>query len=342
MIKRVISLILFLALFASAALSLTSCTEGEKDGKIQIICTIFPQYDWMRRIIGESERVELTLLINNGNDMHSYDPTAADIMRIAECDMIVYLGENIDGWVAEAIERSGSEDIKSVALAECEGITHRDISSSSHSHDHEGHDHDHEHDHDHDHSHEGHDHGTLDEHIWLSLRNAAVLTQTLCDAICELDPDGAEEYRRNTAAYIEQINALDEKYAASVAEAEQEDRFMLFCDRFPFVYLLEDHHIEYAAAFEGCSADVDADFATVLRLIEEAEAHGVKQVVVTETSDGALANTVASSVRGREVEVLRMNSMQAVSSAQIGKGTTYLSIMEENLRVLRIALGIED
>ena len=332
MVKRVFCAALALILLICACAPLAACQKQGEDGKIHIVCTIFPQYDWMHNIIGESDGVELTLLINNGNDMHSYEPSAADIMEIADCDMIVYLGEGIDGWVSEAIERSGREDVKKVALAECEGVTLRNISSASHTHDH-----DHEHD-----DHEGHDHGTLDEHLWLSLKNATVLTAALCDAICELDPENAESYRDNAAIYISDLTDLRFDFDTAVAKSDESERFMLFCDRFPFVYLLEELGIEYSAAFEGCSADVDADFGTVMRLIEEAEEHNVRYVALTESSDGSLARTVADSVKGREVGLLTFNSMQAVSKKQIDAGACYLSIMRENLRVLSIALGSEE
>ena len=332
MTKRILCLIL---MFALALFTLSGCSKGEQeDGKLKIVCTVFPQYDWMRNIIGETDRVELTLLISNGNDMHSYEPSAADIMKIADCDMIVYLGEGIDGWVSEAIERSGREDLKKIALAECEGVTLRNISSASHTHDHGEHD-------DHD-EHEGHDHGALDEHLWLSLNNATALTEALCDAICELDPENAHSYRDNAERYILALADLRLDFEAAVSRADGNKRFMLFCDRFPFVYLMEELGIDYSAAFEGCSADVDADFVTVLRLIEEAEEHGVDFVAMTESSDGARARTVANAIKDREVGLLTLDSMQAVSKKEIEGGYSYLSIMRENLRVLSVALGVED
>lgn len=334
MVKRVFCAALALILLICACAPLAACQKQGEDGKIHIVCTIFPQYDWMRNIIGETDGVELTLLISNGNDMHSYEPSAADIMKIADCDMIVYLGEGIDGWVSEAIERSGREDVKKVALAECEGVTLRNISSASHTHDH---DHDHEHD-----DHDGHDHGALDEHLWLSLNNATTLTEALCDAICELDPENAQSYRDNAARYISELTDLHFDFDTAVAKSDESGRFMLFCDRFPFVYLMEELGIDYSAAFEGCSADVDADFGTVLRLIEEAEAHGVDYLAVTESSDGELARTVANAIKDRQVGLLTFDSMQAVSKKEIEGGYSYLSIMRENLRVLSVALGVED
>lgn len=329
---RAICAILSFCMLLSLCFSLASCADREDDGKIKIVCTLFPQYDWLRNIIGENDGVELSLIVKNGTDIHSYQPTAADIMEISDCDMIVYLGGGADGWVEQAIERAEGENIKKIALTECDGVTLHNISSSS-----EGHSHG-----EHGHKHEDHDHGTTDEHLWLSLNNAMAICHELCAAICELDVEREEDYLENTEKYIEKLSRLDEKYQLTVAEAEEQKRFMLFCDRFPFVYLLEDYGVEYSAAFEGCSADADADFATVLRLIEELNAHGLDSVIACEGSDVALARTVISSSSVEGGRVLVMNSLQAMSEREIAKGVSYLSVMEENLGVMRIALGLSD
>lgn len=323
-----------------------SCGSGGKDdGKISVVCTLFPQYDWLREIIGESESVELSLIVENGTDIHSYEPTAADILEISNADMIVYLGGEADTWVSEAIERSGNEDAIKIAICECEGVELHDISSASegHSHDHShDHYHDHDHDHDHDHSHEGHDHGTLDEHVWLSLDNAVAICKELSSAMQRLDPDGAESYEDNASEYISRLEALDSEFESLVGGVPEQERFLLFCDRFPFVYLLEDYGVEYAAAFEGCSTDVDADFATVLRLIKEADAHSLSCVAVTEGSDGALAETVLSSSENGAGDIIVFNSLQSVSRLQIAEGLSYISAMRENLEALARALGVKE
>lgn len=299
---------------------------GEDNGKISVVCTLFPQYDWLREIIGDSESVELSLIVENGTDIHSYEPTAADILEISNADMIVYLGGEADTWVSEAIERSGNEDAVKIAICECEGVELHDISSAS-----EGHSHDH-----------GHDHGTLDEHVWLSLDNAVAICYELCSALKRLDPDGAESYENNASEYISRLRVLDAEFESLVDSVPEERRFLLFCDRFPFVYLLEDYGVEYAAAFEGCSTDVDADFATVLRLIKEADAHSLSCVAVTEGSDGALAETVLSSSENGEGDIIVFNSLQSVSKLQIAEGLSYISAMRENLEALARALGVKE
>lgn len=318
--------------------ALSSCfascgRKSEDNGKIKVLCTMFPQYDWLSEIVGESEKIELSLIIQNGTDPHSYEPTAADILAISKADMIVYLGGESDKWVREALERSDNKDIVRVEISECEGVELHDISSASEGHSHEGHDHEH-------HDHEGHNHGTLDEHLWLSLYNAKAACKALAEEVSKLDESGAERYSENAKAYIEKLDALDEKYEKAVESVAETERFLLFCDRFPFVYLLEDYGIEYAAAFEGCSAETDADFETVLRLIEEADEHAIEAVAVTESSDGALARTVLSSSRQGGGEIIVFNSLQSVNKGQIADGISYLSVMEENLNALKSALGI--
>lgn len=325
MIKRFICAILsFLLVFSFA-----SCNfEKEDDGKLKIVCTLFPQYDWIKNITRNAENVEVTLLIANGTDPHSYQPTASDIMTISNCDMIVYVGKDSDMWVQKAIERSKNQNLKTVALSELEGIELRNISASSHSHKEHGHDH------------EGHSHGTVDEHLYLSLHNAKAATSALATELSKIDTGNAELYKENALAYVQELDALDADFCTDLESANLEEPFMLFADRFPFVYLLSDYGISYSAAFEGCTADVDASFDTVVRLINEVDEHNAKYVAVTETSDKALARTVVSSTKTKNQEIIVLNAMQAVTRSQIENGTTYLSVMKDNLNTVRKAVGI--
>ena len=332
--ERALATVVLGCMLISLCLGLCSCERTPSD-KIKIVCTVFPQYDWLRNIIGESERIELSLIVKNGADIHSYQPTAADIMQIAECDMIVYVGGEVDTWVNDALEMADNEQTLKLSMSECEGVMMREISSASENHEHEGHEHE-------GHEHEGHEHGATDEHLWLSLKNAMAICRALCDALCGLDPDDEQSYIQNTEKYIENLSALDQKYSQTVESVGENDRFVLFCDRFPFVYLLDDYGVEYIAAFEGCSADANADFGTVVRLIEEYDAHSLKCVIVCEDSDGRLAQTVVASSQAAEGEILVMNSLQAVSQKQIDGGESYIGLMEENLEVLRAAFGAKN
>lgn len=333
---RLLCALLIFTLILSA-LSLFSCSEKEaSNGKISIVCTLFPQYDWLRNITEGSQNIELKLIIANGSDPHSYQPTAADIMAISNCDIIIYVGGDSDEWVKKAIERSKNDNIQKIALTELEGINLHNISSSSHSHGEDPHD-----DHSHEgHSHEGHSHSSLDEHVYLSLRNAMASVRAISKALCEKDPENAELYASNSQKYIEKLSAMSADLALSAGSVPEEERFILFADRFPFVYLLSDYGIHYSAAFEGCTTDVDADFNTVLRLIHEADEHNVKYIAVSESSDLSLAKTVISSTKDKTQKILVFNSLQAISRSKIEGGATYLSLMEENAKALKTALGL--
>ncbi len=317
-------IIISILLFAIFLLSFSGCAAPMDNEKINIVCTLFPQYDWIKNIIGNSESLEVTLLIQNGTDPHSYQPTAADIMTLSNCDMVVYMGAQSDVWVKEALQRANNNDTVKVALSEINGMTLREISSSSHNHDQHGH---------------NHNDSVLDEHLWLSLKNAIKATEHLTDKICELDPENADKYKANSEKYKGELISLDADFAKATKEAG-EHPFMLFADRFPFVYLLSDYDVHFAAAFEGCTTDTDAGFDTVLRLIKEAEEHGISHIAVTESSDKSLAKTVASSTKG-DIEIIVMNSLQGVTKKQLSEGVTYLSEMKKNLTAMKIALGVK-
>jgi len=292
--KRVIGVILLLCIL----FSLSSCgvlNYNKSNARIKILCTLFPQYDWLRNITAGVEGVEVSLIIANGTDPHSYQPTAADIMNISNCDMLVYVGGDSDTWVKKAVERSKNQDLNEVALIELEGIELHDISAASHTHDGDSHN---------EHSHEGHLHSALDEHIYLSIDNACAATAELAEILCKADPDNKEIYFKNSTEYILKLKNMSEGFKAELEAIPEDDRFVLFADRFPFVYMLSDYGIHYSAAFEGCTTDVDANFDTVIRLIHEADEHDVKYLAVTESSDGALANTVITSTKSKQQKVI--------------------------------------
>lgn len=331
--KRILCALIALTLIFSL-FSLFACnSRSEDNGKLKILCTLFPQYDWLRNITKGSEGVELSLIIANGSDPHSYQPTAEDIMNISNCDIMVYVGGDSDKWVEEAIERSKNTELSQVVLSSLEGVTLRNVSASSHSH---------SHDHDHSHEHEGHSHSSVDEHLYLSLHNAIASVRSITKILCEKDTANAELYKSNAEAYINELSSLDAGFKKALNEANIAEPFMLFADRFPFVYLLSDYGISYSAAFEGCTTDVDASFDTVLRLIKEADAHSIGYIAVTETSDKALAQTVISSTKAKNQEILTLNSMQSVTKSQIEKGASYILTMAQNLEIVKKAIGIKN
>ena len=326
--------------------SLTACNAaGAKSNKLQIVTTIFPEYDWVMNVLGDkASNADVTMLLDNGVDLHSFQPTASDIMKISSCDLFVYVGGESDGWVEDALKEAVNKNMIVIDLMDELGDTvkEEEIIEGMQGED-EDHDHDHDDDHDYDEDHEGehehhHEEGEVeyDEHVWLSLKNAQVLVKSISDALQKLDSANAETYKKNADSYIESLKALDADYKAAVDAAS--NKTILFGDRFPFRYMVDDYGLTYYAAFVGCSAETEASFETITFLSKKVDELSLPAVLTIEGKDKRVAETIIENTASKNQKVLTLDSMQSVSSSDIKNGTTYLSIMESNLSVLKEAL----
>ena len=326
--------------------------------KLSVVCTIFPEYDWIRELVGDKkDNYEITYLLDKGVDLHSYQPTAEDIAKIANCDLFVYVGGESDGWVKDALKESKNDKMQVVNLLETlgtnvkeeevvEGMQEEDEHDHDHGKkedtDHEDADHEHEHkedaDHDHDHEEDGHHHDEVeyDEHVWLSLRNATLLVNELAVRLQTIDPENKDYYAGTAASYTAKLGDLDSRYLAAVKKAK--NKTVLFGDRFPFRYLVDDYGLKYYAAFVGCSAETEASFETVAFLAKKADELKLNNVLVIENSDQKIAKKIVETTNAKDQKIVEMNSMQSVTADQIADGATYLGIMEANLKALEAAL----
>lgn len=342
--KKILSVSLAVLMLAGI---LTGCGNqpDSKNEKLSVVTTIFPEYDWVRNILGDkAEDAELTMLLGKGVDLHSFQPTADDIIKISRCDLFIYVGGESDEWVEDALKEATNKDMVVIDLLDVLGDAVKEeevkegMEAEEHDHDHEDeeeeHDYDHENGQEEEHGHE--EEAEYDEHVWLSLKNAAVLVGAISDALVSLDAENADRYTANTAAYIEKLNALDASYKAAVDSAKT--KTVLFGDRFPFRYLVDDYGLDYYAAFVGCSAESEASFETVAFLANKLDELGLSAVLTLEGSDHRIAETVVSASERRSAQILSMNSMQSTTAEDIKNGATYLSIMEKNLDVLTDAL----
>lgn len=338
--KKAISIILAIVLLAGC---LSACNSGNRHptgepGKLQIVTTIFPEYDWVINILGENPaKADVTMLLDTGVDLHSFQPTAADILKISTCDLFIYVGGESDEWVDDALQEATNKDMIVINLLDVLGDAVKEeevIEGMQEVHDHE-HEDDEDHDEDHDHEHEE---GEIeyDEHVWLSLKNAAVLVNSISDAVQKIDPDNAESYQKNAAAYVKKLNALDVEYQAAVSAASV--RTLLFGDRFPFRYLVDDYGLSYYAAFVGCSAETEASFETITFLAQKVDELSLPAVMTIEGTNHRIAETIVQNTQTKDQQILTMDSMQSVTAKDVENGTTYLSIMEKNLSVLEDAL----
>ena len=251
--KKVLSAVVaaFLALG-----SLTACSSSGAKGndKLKIVTTIFPEYDWVMNVLGDkASGADVTMLLDNGVDLHSFQPTAADIMKISSCDLFIYVGGESDEWVEDALKEAVNKDMIVINLMDELGSAVKEEEIVEGMQEEDEHDHDHDEDHDEEHEHH-HEEGEVeyDEHVWLSLKNAQVLVKSISDALQKIDASNAGSYKKNADAYIESLKALDADYKAAVDAAGT--KTIRFGDRFPFRYMVDDYGLTYYAAFVGCSA----------------------------------------------------------------------------------------
>ena len=332
--KKIVSVLLAVLMLAGILTGCGKVPTGNNE-KLSIVTTIFPEYDWVMNILGEkAPDADVTMLLDNGVDLHSYQPSADDIIKISRCDLFIYVGGESDGWVEDALKEATNKDMVVIDLLDVLGdaVKEEEVKEGMEA---EEHDHDHEDEHDE----EEHDHEEeveYDEHVWLSLKNAAVLVGAIRDALVSLDAENSDSYTANASAYIEKLNALDADYQTAVGTATV--KTVLFGDRFPFRYLVDDYGLDYYAAFVGCSAESEASFETIAFLANKVDELGLSAVLTLEGTNHKIAETIVSTSKNKSAQILSMDSMQSTTSGDVKNGAAYLSIMEKNLAVLTDAL----
>ena len=341
--KRIIPLCLALVMTVGLLAGCGKQNEqtASDETRLRVVTTIFPEYDWVREILGDkADNAGVTMLLDNGADLHSYQPTADDIVKIAECDLFIYVGGESDDWVDDALKNAANKNMKVINLLEALGerVKTEEVVEGMQEEKHD-HDHDHEDADEHDDAKE-HDHeeeAEYDEHVWLSLKNAQTLCSAISGVLQQIDPDNKDTYAANASAYIKKLSALDADYQAAVNAATR--KTVLFGDRFPFRYLAEDYGLRYYAAFAGCSAESEASFETISFLAGKVDELNLPCVLTIEGVQHKIAETIVRNTAAKNQKVLMMDSMQSTTSKDAANGTTYLSVMERNLSVLKEALG---
>ena len=328
--KKTISIVLCLMMIVCIAAGCGKAGSGDtpRSEKISIVTTIFPEYDWVRQILGEKAAdADMTMLLDNGVDLHSYQPSASDILKIGNCDLFIYVGGESDEWVEDTLATAENENMVVVNLLEELGDAVKDEEIV------EGMEAEHEKEESDEHEEEG---SEKDEHVWLSLRNAAALCKVIAEKLGEVDGANKDVYTANANAYIEKLRALDGQYKEAVAAAKT--KTLLFGDRFPFRYLADEYGLDYYAAFSGCSAESEASFETIAFLAGKVDELGLSTILQIESADGEIAGTIKETTKAKNQTILTLDSMQSTTAADIQNGASYLTIMEKNLEVLKDAL----
>ena len=332
MTKKIILVFLTLTMLLTV---LCACSSGKTDAqtssqsnsdthsgtdkeKLNVVCTIFPQYDFCREIAGD--KIDLVLLLDSKTDLHSFEPTSEDILKISKCDLFINIGGESDDWADDVIESSQNSSLTVLSLMDTVD-THEEEALEGQQEE-EGEEH------------EEHEEHEQDEHIWTSLKNAIKMTNAITDKLCALDKDNEAYYRENCAAYTEKLSELEKQYADTIGSAKT--RTLLFADRFPFRYLAEDYDLNCYAAFSGCSAQTEASFETMAFLVGKVKEENLRYILMIDGSDGSVAESVS---RQSGAEIQTLNSCQSVPPEDIGNGVSYLSIMRKNLAVLKEVLN---
>lgn len=311
--KRIIAALLSVAvLFGIGGCSYNAENDS---GKLKIVTTIFPQYDFARQIGGD--RAELKMLVTPGGESHAYEPSPQDITAVKNCDIFICAGGESDVWTGKILDAIGTEDISVIRMMDCVEVVEEEHVEGMV----EGMFEDEEEE--------------YDEHVWTSLRNAQLIAQEIGEKMMELDSDNAEFYRDNLEDYIGRLGELDKEYSEAVEGAE--NKVLVFGDRFPFRYLFNDYELEYYAAFPGCSTSTDVSASNVAFLINKVKELELPVVYYVEFSAGKVADTIGAETGA---ETLLFHSCHTVSKDEFEEGVTYEMLMRNNLEVLKRGLGV--
>ena len=304
--------ICILLLCACVLFCALACHPPEIDNqKPTVVCTIFPQYDFIRSIAGD--RVNLVMLAKPGSEVHGFDPSLSELSMILDCDLFVYVGGETDRWVADLLRTNG-KDLNAVALIDlCETVD-EELTPGMQG--------------------EAEEEPEVDEHVWTSPKNAIRITEGLCDALCGILPDDADALKANAAAYIGELSALDADFHDVMQNAKRYT--VVFAERFPFRYFCDEYGLTAYAALPGCSSNEEVSISTVSYLIDRVRTEALPGVFVIEFSDGKIAQTIADATG---TQVWTLHSCHNVSRADFDAGVTYLDLMRQNLETLKKAVN---
>ena len=311
-------LFMLVAINSSLFAKTKKADKKSKSSKVSIVTTIFPEYDWVRQLLGDkSENTELTLLLGNGVDLHSYQPSIQDVAKISTADIFIFVGGESDGWVKDALKNAKNKEMIVLNLMEILGdkVKEEEIVEGM-----EG---------------EAEEEAEYDEHVWLSLKNAKVICEKITEALCQKDSKNAATYQNNLSEYLAQLDELDWVYSAVINNASKDT--LIFGDRFPFRYLVDDYNLNYYAAFVGCSAETEASFKTVIFLANKMDELDSNYIFKIESGDDKLDKTIIQNSSKKNAQVLVLDSMQSVTSKQ-AEATSYIKIMIENVQTLQKGL----
>lgn len=322
---RILSLAVSLSFMFAMFAGCSSGFNEADDGRISIVATVFPQYDFARQIAGD--RANITLLLKPGMEAHSYEPTPRDIINISRCDLFLNVGGESESWLESVFDSVSNDDMRIVSAMDCvekieeEHADGMNDKSHEHSHAHSENDHD---------EHEK----EYDEHVWTSPMNAISIVNEILEALCEIDSENSDYYCANANAYIAELVALDREFRDVVLSSKR--NLVVFGDRFPLLYFVKEYGLDYYAAFPGCTSETEPSAATVAFLINAVKRENVPIIFYIELSNHKVADAIAECTGTKTVQ---FNTCHNISADDFESGETYVSLMTANIDVLKEALN---
>lgn len=317
--KKILKITLLLSMILSLNIILIGCGNTNKDnsGKLNIVTTIFAPYDFARQIVGDDANI--TMLMSPGVETHSYEPSPADIIKISECDVFIYVGGENDEWVDGILETIDTEDITIIKLLDCVDVIEEEIIEGMESEEKE----------------ENHDSSEKewDEHVWTSPANAIKICKVMEEKFEKLDNSNASDYKTNLDEYVGELNKLDEAFKETVNNGAR--KTIVFGDRFPVRYFVEEYGLKYFAAFPGCSSETEASASTIAFLIDKVKDEKIPVVFKIELSTGNIAETISDATGAK---VLTFYACHNLTKKEFDSGKTYVDFMWENVSSLKEAL----
>ena len=315
--KRIIAVLLSLVLLAGA---LSACgaktpAAGSEDGKLSVVATIFPAYDFARAVAGD--KAQLTMLLPPGSEIHSYEPTPQDIIKIQNCDVFIYNGGESDEWVDDVLS-SIKNDMTVVRMTDCVTQVTEETKEGMYVHEE---------------AEEG-DEPEYDEHVWTSPVNAEKISAAIEKALAAKDPENAPAFQANQSAFAAKLENLDGQFRDIVSHSKR--KTLVFADRFPVRYFTEEYGLDYFAAYPGCAEDSEPSARTVSYLINKVKEENIPYVLYIEFSNEKMADTVCEDTGCGK---LLFHSCHNITKSDFENGVTYLDIMSENLETVRKALN---
>lgn len=321
---KVMSLCVILGI--CSLMTFSGCTDSGTDsetadqpkGKVSVVATIFPQYDFSRQIAGDL--ADVTMLLGAGEESHTYEPTPQDILTIQNADIFIYVGGESDSWVDSILDSLDTSSIEIISLMECVDAVEEEVVEGMEAEN--GHE-----------TADSPDEAEYDEHVWTSIENAQIISQRIADALCDADKENSTAYRSNCEKYLSELSSLKKEIEGVVNNGER--KTLVFGDRFPLRYFTDEFGLEYFAAFPGCAEDSEPSAGTVAFLIEKVNNEDIPVVFTIELSNGKIAKTISEST---DAEVMTFYSCHNLTQEDFENGVTYIDLMKRNCESLKTAL----